>query len=112
MNPAIANTRIEPIQSSWLLVSIYFYLQVLDLMTTTVFLANGIEEANPMLRFFMQFGPSPILGLAFGKALGVLLGVFCWKQERLTLLARANVFFGLLVMWNLFAMLLRAYGGH
>ncbi len=110
MNPAVANAQLEPIQSARVLLSVYFYLQVLDLMTTTVFLANGLQEANPFLRFLMQFGPSPLIGLAFGKSLGILLGFYCWKQERLRLLLRANIFFGLLVIWNLFAMLLQAYG--
>jgi hypothetical protein len=112
MSPAIATHRAEPIPSSRLLLSGYFYLQVLDLMTTAVFLASGIEEANPFLGLLMESGASPLIGLLCGKMLGALLGFYCWHTERYKLLYRANLFFGLLIVWNLFAMMLRAYGGH
>jgi hypothetical protein len=107
MNPAIAAV---PTTDSRLLLSAYFYLQILDLMTTTVFLAIGIQEANPLLRFFMGFG-SPLMGLAVGKMLAIMLGLYCWKAQRYRILMRGTWFFGLLVMWNLFAMIVRAYGG-
>jgi len=94
------------------LLMMYAYLQALDLMTTLVFLASGVSEANPFINYLMTFGPTPALGLAAGKSIGVLLGLYCWKFNRLTLLSRANVFFGLLVMWNLFAIFIQTGARH
>jgi hypothetical protein len=111
MNPHIEMTRTQtaPSQGRSLLI-MFAYLQVLDLMTTLVFLAAGVSEANPFINYLMSFGPTPALGLAAGKSLGVLLGFYCWKFDRLALLSRANIFFGLLVMWNLLALFLQLGG--
>lgn len=79
----------------------YAYLQLLDVMTTLAFLLAGVEEANPVVRQAMAWMGSPLGGLIVVKMAAVLLGIFCILSGRLRLLQRANVFFALLVAWNL-----------
>ena len=83
----------------------YSYLQVLDFLTTIAFLINGIKEANPLVRFALNAGPSPMGGLIAVKILAVLLGIYCWRMGRQRLLSRINVLFALLVAWNLVALI-------
>ncbi len=46
----------------------FLYLQVLDLLTTLVFLAVGIREANPVIRLLVSGAGSPLGGLLAAKA--------------------------------------------
>ncbi len=84
----------------------FLYLQGMDLLTTTAFLLAGVREANPFVKFAMGATGNPMLGLTLVKAAGMLLGLYCWKWGRTKLLRRANVFFALLVAWNLFCLIL------
>lgn len=79
----------------------YAYLQVLDVMTTLAFLLAGVQEANPVVRQAIVWFGSPLGGLVVVKMAALVLGVFCILSGRLRLLQRANVFFALLVAWNL-----------
>lgn len=85
----------------------FTYLQILDVLTTLAFLTQGIGEANPVVRLFIQVAPNPFLGLAAVKCAAVLLAIYCWRAGRSKLLFKANVFFALLVVWNLSALVLR-----
>ena len=87
------------------LLALYCYLQVLDALTTLAFLANGVQEANPLVRSLMTMGASPVPGLFVVKLAAIALGVFCWRQARWRLLGRANWFYAVLVAWNLLALL-------
>jgi len=80
-------------------------LQLLDLVSTLAFLSRGVGEANPLLRTLITASGSPLWGLAAAKALALLLGWYCWKSGRASLLARANLFFLALLVWNLTALL-------
>src|SRR5260370_7245586 len=57
----------------------YSYLQILDFLTRVAFLVNGVKEANPLVRFALTMGPSPISGLVVSKIAAVLLGFYCWR---------------------------------
>jgi len=83
----------------------YSYLQVLDFLTTIAFLVNGVEEANPLVRFALAVVPNPIGGLIAVKLLAGLLGLYCWRLGRQRLLARINILFAILVAWNLVALI-------
>ncbi len=83
----------------------YSYLQVLDLMTTIAFLLHGIQEANPLVRFALNYAPNPVSGLLLVKILAIGLGVYCWRCGREKLLTRINILFALLVAWNLAALI-------
>jgi hypothetical protein len=87
----------------------YSYLQILDLLTTLAFIANGVSEGNPLVAFAMSATASPWIGLAMVKAAGVVLGLYCWRQGRLTLLTRANFGFAMLIAWNLLALVVASH---
>jgi len=84
----------------------YSYLQVLDFLTTIAFLLHGVQEGNPLVRYFISASANPINGLLVVKLLAVLLGLYCWYMGRAKLLARINFLFALLVAWNLVALIL------
>ena len=83
----------------------YSYLQMLDFMTTLAFLLNGVGEANPVVRFALQYSPNPVGGLLAVKLVALALGVYCWRAGRQRLLGRINVLFAVLVAWNLVALI-------
>jgi uncharacterized protein DUF5658 len=87
---------------------LFAYLQLLDLLTTVVFILHGVKEANPLVNFALTAAPTPLLGLVLVKIAALALGGVCCLRGRQTLLARMNVFFAVLVSWNLFAMIVRA----
>ena len=86
----------------------FCYLQVLDLLSTVAFLTTGGREANPIVKFLLGAGPSPLAGLIGAKIVAVALAIYCVRRARLRLLARVNVFFAGLVAWNLCVMIVRA----
>ena len=83
----------------------YSYLQILDFLTTIAFLVNGVKEANPLVRFALTMGPSPISGLVGVKIAAVLLGLYCWRMGRQRLLGRINILFAIIIAWNLIALI-------
>lgn len=99
----IEKTNLLPITQLLLQFS---FLQVFDFLTTVAFLVNGIGEANPLVRNMMTLCPNPLIGLGLAKLIAVALAVFCWRQDRLRLLTRANLFFSVIVTWNLLALIL------
>jgi F0F1-type ATP synthase membrane subunit a len=88
----------------------YSYLQVLDFLTTIAFLANGVQEANPLVRLALNMGSNPIGGLIAVKLLAAMLGVYCWRMGRQRLLSRINIMFAVLVAWNLVALIVGTLG--
>ena len=86
----------------------FIYLQLLDLLTTLAFLVAGVQESNPLIRLLLQSVGTPLAGLLIAKGLAAALAVFCWRSNRERLLARANVFYAVLVAWNLVAFLIGA----
>jgi hypothetical protein len=83
----------------------YSYLQVLDLMTTMAFLLNGVHEGNPLVRFALHYGPTPMSGLLLVKLVAMGLGYYCWRFGRMKLLGRVNILFAIVVAWNLAALI-------
>lgn len=82
----------------------FVYLQALDLLTTLAFLAQGVEEANPVVRFLLQMAPSRLAALAAAKLAAVGLALYCWRFGRITLLKRVTWFYAVLALWNLTAL--------
>ena len=87
---------------------LFTYLQLLDLLTTVIFIIHGVKEANPLVKFALVAAPTPLVGLLLIKAAALALGVYCCLRGRKQLLVRMNVFFAVLVSWNLFAMIANA----
>ena len=90
----------------------YSYLQMLDFMTTLAFLLNGVGEANPVVRFALQYSPNPVGGLLAVKLVALALGVYCWRAGRQRLLGRINILFAVLVAWNLAALISNLLTAH
>jgi hypothetical protein len=90
----------------------YSYLQMLDFMTTLAFLLNGVGEANPVVRFALQYSPNPVGGLLVVKLVALALGVYCWRAGRQRLLFRINILFAILVAWNLLALIANTLPAH
>jgi hypothetical protein len=84
----------------------FTYLQMLDILTTVAFLIQGVTEANPLVVWAMEAGPNPVAGLVLVKVVAFALALICLAQSRQKLLQRVNVFFALLIVWNLFALIL------
>lgn len=86
----------------------YSYLQLLDLLTTMVFLLLGVREGNPLVRFSIGAAGSPLAGLLLIKGGAVALALFCWWSGRMRLLSRVNLFFAVVIAWNLVALVVAA----
>ena len=88
--------------------ALFAYLQLLDLLTTVVFILHGVKEANPLVNFALTAAPTPLIGLVLVKVAALTLGGVCCLRGRQKLLLRMNVFFAALISWNLFAMIVNA----
>jgi len=84
----------------------FSYLQVLDILTTLAFLANGVKEANPLVRVLFSTTLSPLGALVIVKGIALGLACYCWRKHRERLLVRVNFFYAGVVAWNLVAFLL------
>jgi hypothetical protein len=83
----------------------FSYLQLLDILTTLLFLTSGVKEANPVVRLAMAATHSPLVGLLILKVLALAFALYCVFTARARVLKRINLFFALLVIWNLVALL-------
>jgi hypothetical protein len=83
----------------------FSYLQLLDVLTTLAFLTSGGHEANPIVRLAMATARSPLAGLLALKICAVSAAVYCTLTARARTLRRINLFFAVLVVWNLIALL-------
>ena len=79
----------------------FVYLQVLDVLTTIAFLLQGVSEANPIVRWVIRAGPHPIGSLSMLKAVAVAMAILCVYRHREGLLRKVNVFFAVVVLYNL-----------
>jgi len=78
-------------------------LQLLDGLTTLVFLRLGVAEGNPLVRFSLGLCGSPVFPVALLKLAGCALAFFAWKRRRTRALRFANVVFAACVLWNVVA---------
>lgn len=84
----------------------FAYLQTLDLLSTAAFLLQGVEEGNPFVRFAIHLSPNPVVGLAFVKLVGIFMGITALRLGKQQFLSRINVFFAVIVAWNLVCLVL------
>jgi hypothetical protein len=84
-------------------VSVFVYLQVLDLLTTLVGFRLGVSEASPFVRVLMQAGPA--LGVVLSKLFALGLGGVCIYLKKEQLIRWISYWYGGLVVWNLAVML-------
>jgi hypothetical protein len=86
----------------------YVILQAMDAATTLIFLAHGVQEANPLIRLMLAWCGSAAVAILLAKLFAVLLGVYAWKRKRVALLRKMNWLFAACVAWNI-AAIVRAY---
>ena len=84
----------------------FAYLQLLDILTTIAFLMQGVAEGNPLIRWALREGPGPVQSLLLIKVAALGLAAYCLMSQRNTLLRRVNVFFALLVAYNIICLIL------
>lgn len=86
----------------------YSLLQLLDMMTTLLFLSAGVQEGNPVVVQAMRWADDPFGALLGVKLVALIIGIYCWSAGRHSLLRRANWLFAVLVMWNVVAICVAA----
>jgi Na+/alanine symporter len=96
--------EIEPVK----LLTDFVYLQLLDILTTLAFLMQGVAEGNPFVRWMLSLGENPIQSLIIVKSIAVVLAAYCVVRSRHRVLRIANIFFAILVAYNLIAIILAA----
>ena len=79
--------------------SVFVFLQVLDMLTTLLGLHVGAKEASLFLGHLMQIGP--VAALLIAKILAVLLVALAMKYKRPRLVVFLNYWFAAVVTWNL-----------
>jgi Domain of unknown function (DUF5658) len=82
---------------------VFFYLQLLDALTTLLGFRAGLMEASPFVRLLVSFGP--FAGLLADKMFAVLLGVICVWSGRSRLIPWVNYWYAALVIWNIILIL-------
>ncbi len=80
---------------------LFVVLQCMDALTTLLFLRLGLREGNPLVSWALHGAQGPWLGLILTKLLAVLIGTYCYRYRRITLLRRANAGYSLVIGWNL-----------
>ncbi len=88
---------------------IFFYLQVLDVLTTLLGLSLGTPEANPFIDFFIQRWGA--YGLIFIK---MIAASFIFLLVKLTFKTKwpmsiINFYFMALILWNFVGSIIKIY---
>jgi len=83
---------------------VFFYLQVLDALTTLLGFRAGLVEASPFVRLLVNLGP--FAGLLADKMFAILLAGICVWSGRSRLIPWINYWYAALVIWNIILILL------
>jgi hypothetical protein len=79
----------------------FIYLQVLDFLTTVVALELGLSEMSPFVRFLIDKVEHPVVGVMLAKIAACGIGAYCLMRNRRRILFWLNLWFSILVVWNL-----------
>ena len=79
--------------------SVFFSLQVLDVLTTLIGLSVGAQEASVFVARMLSL--SPVAGLIIPKLFSILLIVSAVRFKRPRLVVFMNYWFAGVVTWNL-----------
>jgi len=104
----VFNIQKSPVvQTDWSSsIQLFFYLQVLDTLTTWLGFKLGLGEASPFIQFLMHMGP--MAGVLGSKAVALMLGAFCVWRGRYQVIHLINYWYAALVIWNLALIMTRA----
>ena len=83
--------------------SLFIYLQVLDFLTTILFLKLGLQEAGWVVGAMMRW--SPVLGVMLAKTLTIALATLAVRYHKDRLIPVANLGYSGVVAWNLVCMI-------
>ena len=86
------------------LLSIFVYLQILDFLTTILFLKMGLVEGNWVVGMLVAW--SPLLGVLLAKIGTIILALIAVHYQKIRVMRLANFGYGGVVVWNLVAMIL------
>lgn len=78
---------------------LFFYLQLLDVLTTLAGFRLGFSEASPFIHLLMRFGV--LEGLLGSKMVAIAIGAFCVWRRRYRVIGIINYWYAALVIWNL-----------
>ena len=84
--------------------TVFVFLQVLDILTTLLGLELGAQEASMFLGRLMRAGP--VAALLIAKIIAVLLVAMAMKFKRPRMVVFLNYWFAVVVSWNLGILLL------
>ena len=82
-----------------MLVQVFIYLQLLDLITTLLGFQLGASEGSPFIRLLTHIDPS--LGVALSKVIALGLGAVCVWLKKDRIMGWINYWYAGLVVWNL-----------
>jgi hypothetical protein len=85
---------------------VFFYLQLLDALTTLLGFRAGLVEGSPIVRMLANVGP--VAGLLADKMFAVLLAGICVWSGRSRMIRWINYWYAALVIWNILLILLAA----
>lgn len=80
-------------------ITVFIFLQILDVLTTLIGLRLGAGEASAFVGRLMHLGLVP--GLMITKILAVLLVLIALRRKKPQIVVMANLWFAGLVTWNL-----------
>jgi len=80
-------------------ISVFVFLQVLDVLTTILGLRLGAGEASAFIGSLMHLGVVPALMIS--KIIAVILVLVALKRGRPRIVVLANLWFAGIVTWNL-----------
>jgi hypothetical protein len=84
--------------------SLFIYLQVLDFLTTILFLKLGLVEASWIVAALIRW--SPLLGVILAKVGTVILALIAVHYHKDRVMRLANLGYSGVVIWNLVCMIL------
>jgi hypothetical protein len=84
-------------------VSIFVYLQILDVLSTLIGFSLGNTEASPFVRLLVRFGP--VAGLVLSKVVALGLVAACFALKRMRMIRFINYWYAGLIVWNLVVVL-------
>ena len=82
----------------------FVYLQLLDLLTTILFLKMGLFEASWVVAALIRW--SPLVGVLLAKLGTVILAIIAVHYHKERVMKLANMGYGGVVVWNLVCMIL------
>jgi hypothetical protein len=86
-----------------LMLEMFVYLQILDVMSTLVGFSLGNTEASPFIRLLIRWGP--FTGLVASKFVATGCLLLCIYLNRWGLIRWINYWYAVLVLWNLHTIL-------